>query len=416
MKDTLNLAFVSSKEYVPFLTVMLESIKANNRDSNLEFYILQNGFGEREKGLLAGVFAGEDNATFHYVPIDMERIGAVFGNSYAKYTAETCAKLFISWLIPEELDRILYLDIDMVVNASLRGLYEMDFEGKLLICCKEITAEYVPNRFAEVKSLLARFGPSYFNTGILLLSPREIRAQISMTDFTAAAEALEHKLPFVEQDIHNYVYRGKCKFVDPFLYNFHFIEYAFEVFGEKTAYEYAKAHSVVVHYLQKPWATGDVFFRQIYRLWWEYAAKTEFFTGWLLDMFTAMGGQLAQKRFDIKYFNVRDSAGGVTGALRRFFEARGCRSIGVYGIGVYGRLFMEHAPEGFSYTLFDRAVREHDGQPVFPPADIPAHTGLDLMVLTPANFEQLRYDLAKLTDAPVVTFDHIINQPYFYNL
>ncbi len=44
--------------------------------------------------------------------------------------AETCFRLCLPALLPDTLDRILYLEADMIATASLMPLYTLDFAGK----------------------------------------------------------------------------------------------------------------------------------------------------------------------------------------------------------------------------------------------------------------------------------------------
>ena len=49
---------------------------------------------------------------------------------YAKrYPVEIYFRLFASLYLPSSVDRVLYLDTDIVVINNLKELYEMDFSG-----------------------------------------------------------------------------------------------------------------------------------------------------------------------------------------------------------------------------------------------------------------------------------------------
>lgn len=53
----------------------------------------------------------------------------------SRYPRQIFYRLAAPLLLPEDLDRILYLDVDTLVINPLRELYAMEFAGNYYIAC-----------------------------------------------------------------------------------------------------------------------------------------------------------------------------------------------------------------------------------------------------------------------------------------
>ena len=84
---------------------------------------------------------------------------------------ESFYRLVLPEILPEEIERILYLDVDIVVNHSLKELYHTEFDGNALCACPEPFSgigvfQYRDEMFQEH----VREGFTYFNSGVLLMN------------------------------------------------------------------------------------------------------------------------------------------------------------------------------------------------------------------------------------------------------
>ena len=415
MREVMNLVFVSSKEYAQYLTVLIESIKRNNKEIFLNCYLLHKDIGDTEKEFLNKIFLEDKTGRINYISINEKYVKKIFGDNFGKYPLEACAKLFISWFVPEELERVLYLDIDMVVNGSLKELYNTPFDEKLIVACKEITAEGIPYDFIKEREHFKKFEKdTYINTGMMLLATKEIRKIIQIEDFQNAVAKLDNYLPYVEQDIHSYVYCGKVKYVDPFQYNFHFIECVFEVFEEKVSYEYAKKNMIIIHYLCKPWDWSGRFYREIYDIWWEYAAYTEFYPIWISKLIKGMREERRLRNFHDKIVLLEENGKKLSDVIKKYLTFHKYQKIGIYGAGNFGKLFLENAPKDYEYIFFDKVVRKLENYDVLEVECLNEYKDLDIVIFTPFLRENLKYEVMKKTSVKVISFEYIVDDAFFY--
>lgn len=98
----------------------------------------------------------------------------------AHYTIDTYTRLWAGEFFPDVVDRVLYLDADMVVIDSIAPLWRTDLEGALF------GAVDIPGSDRGVVQLKLPAGVGYFNAGMLLIDLkqwREVRALETVLDY-----------------------------------------------------------------------------------------------------------------------------------------------------------------------------------------------------------------------------------------
>jgi lipopolysaccharide biosynthesis glycosyltransferase len=85
------------------------------------------------------------------------------------YTIDTYTRLWAGDFFPEEVDRILYLDADIVVVGGIGPLWHTDLQGSLLGTVD------IPGAEQGVKLLGMRAEDGYFNAGVLLIDLKQWR-------------------------------------------------------------------------------------------------------------------------------------------------------------------------------------------------------------------------------------------------
>ena len=124
----------NSNYFLPAL-VLLRSLLLNNRwCENITVYVMYLELTEeeirrfsdaaREFGNGQAVFVRVTEDAFADAPLHLHWI-----------SRETYYRLLAQELLPESVERILYLDVDMIVCGSLEEFYWQDFEGNLLVAC-----------------------------------------------------------------------------------------------------------------------------------------------------------------------------------------------------------------------------------------------------------------------------------------
>ncbi len=111
--------------YIPQLAVSLVSMFSSNVKNKITTYIVSVGLDEADRNRLDEV-ARQFDRELTYILIDPSRVTKL--KAFFHLTHATFYRLFIPTILPE-LNKIIYLDCDIVVEADLAELWELDMNG-----------------------------------------------------------------------------------------------------------------------------------------------------------------------------------------------------------------------------------------------------------------------------------------------
>lgn len=278
----MNIAVAANEAFGKYLYVMLTSLLENNSASDkvCDIYLLSADFKDEQIDSIKNLVKSY-HQNFHFIHIDKSMFPVELPFS-EKITIETYFRLALPDLLPQDLERVLYLDVDLIVNQPLRELYEMDFEEKYFIACHDMTAisaQYVADSqlFAELRDTP---GFQYFNAGVLLFNLKKLREINSFQLIMSQAPGLKEHLKFHDQDLLNYIFWENIKYVDTKKFNL----VARSTFNMGYHYPWVKEHTVILHYAgSKPWDHKCVRY-DLEKFWWDYAKMTPYYTELLENM------------------------------------------------------------------------------------------------------------------------------------
>ncbi len=276
----MNIAVSINQAFIRYLHVMLVSLFENNREQELCVWLMSADLTE------AQVQTFHELAQSYGQELRFLRIGeGLFSKELPfteQITIETYFRLALPDLLPEELDRVLYLDADIIINQPLDEFYFTDFNGKSLCACRDVAAVSVTHvstspLFAELRQTP---GFTYFNAGVLLMNLKKLREKVSLEYFVQQALRLKDYLTYHDQDLLNYLFHDDVVYADEKRFNL-IIRPAC---NSGYTYDEVKSMAVILHYAgPKPWRHEEVRYG-LERFWWEYAKKTPYYVGLLEDI------------------------------------------------------------------------------------------------------------------------------------
>ena len=166
----MNIAYHSSNLFVPVLAVSMISLLSNNSDEKVNFFILEDNILEENKNQLMNMVE-PFGATITFIPMpninekyqlglkDVKNIW--FFNSYCR--------LFLYDILPETIDRVLYLDSDTIINSNISEFYHSELNDKCLLAIPDCLSK----SYYDALSVDTSF--QYCNSGVLLEDLSKIR-------------------------------------------------------------------------------------------------------------------------------------------------------------------------------------------------------------------------------------------------
>lgn len=260
---SVNVCASANSKYQKYLYVMLVSLFENNKDLRVNVYIMQRDFTFKDKSDLESL-ADKYNSRIIFIQVDEEDFNVL--PTTERYSLETYFRFKIPDLLPIDVDKVLYLDVDIIVDDSINELFEINIDGYFFAACRDMME---PELIRRKQHLFNRYDDlRYFNAGVMLWNLKEIREHVRFEDYINAGEKLGFDLPCVDQDILNYLYYNDTKYLDPLKYNYlmlHALDHVPEFDDTK-----------IFHFnWYAPWQVGPK--SDGYRIWWRYAELSPYY-------------------------------------------------------------------------------------------------------------------------------------------
>ena len=126
----------------------------------------------------------------------------------------------IGWgMLPETVDRILYLDVDIVVQKSLQELYNLDLGDRVFAVCEDIFGKINGFHEGNKRRLGIPEHRSYFNAGVMLVNVKALREGGEVDRILAQVYRDYERYEYNDQDVLNEMYMDRLIYVGWDRYN-----------------------------------------------------------------------------------------------------------------------------------------------------------------------------------------------------
>lgn len=221
MDDIINIAFTSDINYFTKLAIAILSIKKNMLEERVHIYVLTDSENKDSEYVrrINQMCSNNLEITFLFVGENVFEDYSILAPG-SHLTIATLYRLQLGRLLPESVDKLLFLDTDMLICSNLRPLYEEELDGMILGAVVEGADEdcdYLQNNasylFEYYESKEEAFH-LYFNAGTMLIDMKEFRKQ--NIGERCMKMLLEHpEFLLVDQDALNILCKKRIKYLDP---------------------------------------------------------------------------------------------------------------------------------------------------------------------------------------------------------
>jgi len=170
MNVMMNLAFICDENYVLPTIVAIKSLKQNkDLDSAYKIHVLASDITEKSRKLLCSL--AEDSIIIDILDLSQSEIIRKCRIEGLHVSTAALYKFSIAELFPE-IDKMLYLDGDVLIQKDLKELYKTNIENVYAAVVKD----YKPTIYKP--SQMEKLGvnhTAYFNSGVMLLNLKKLR-------------------------------------------------------------------------------------------------------------------------------------------------------------------------------------------------------------------------------------------------
>ena len=197
-RDTIEVMLVSDANYSAFLATTIVSILKNAApDDSLRFHIVDAGLEESDRAAIEGLKTLRAFETVYYAP-DLREYVKFLCDDISRFPAVVNYRLFAPSFLPETLDKIVYMDVDVVVLSSLREFWETPLNGFFLAATPDLNM-----RTSHRLAIGLDENYQYFNSGALLMNLKKWREDGITEKLMQIALDIKKEIEFPDQDALN---------------------------------------------------------------------------------------------------------------------------------------------------------------------------------------------------------------------
>ncbi len=119
----------------------------------------------------------------------------------------SAARFQVADVLPKQVNRCVYLDIDILAGADLAELFDLDLAGNPL---GMVRATYIPDHDKAYLRTIDLDPDVYCNAGVLLIDLEAWRREGAGSGLISTGRAMPPNIWFFDQDMLNTYFKGRC--------------------------------------------------------------------------------------------------------------------------------------------------------------------------------------------------------------
>jgi lipopolysaccharide biosynthesis glycosyltransferase len=251
LNTTVNLALAFDKGYITPFNVLLTSIFKNNRGNKIKIHVIATGVNEVEQRAIID-YAEKNGHEIAFYEVDHATISkfSLPDHEGAYLTAAVYYRLFFASLVPQDVDRLIYIDVDTLVVGNLAELAAADI-GHYPI------GAVIDTDMPVRTDLGIHSTEDYFNSGVMLIDrARWLEQKITEQCIQVIHDEPERIKQYADQDVLNMVLMNNWYKLDS-RFNLMRLYVPNEV--PKRDFNKFLADKIVVHFNgRKPWFKDSI--------------------------------------------------------------------------------------------------------------------------------------------------------------
>lgn len=250
----MHIACSINKEFTRHMCVMLKSLLINTKEKIVNVHILNTDLTEIEESYICEMFKEEKSITLYFYKVDstlIENIPIVAES----LTIETLYRILLPLTVSTEIDKILYIDSDIVIKSDVSEVFNIELGDYYLAAVPDIYEKILDTIKLDTIT-------DYFNAGFILINLKKWRDTNFFEKCIKFSIEFPERIQLADQDVLNGVLNGewyrlplKWNVVRNMIYN---TTPYYKYFDKKGVDEAIKNPSLI-HYssADKPWHFFD---------------------------------------------------------------------------------------------------------------------------------------------------------------
>lgn len=174
----MNVVYSSSDSYAEICGISIVSLFENNKDvEEINVYIIDNDISKLNKTRLENTANKYSRNLFFVNKIDLNK--KTNTNVYVgRWNIGTFYRLYLSSILPLTVERVIYIDCDMIIRNSLENVYKIDLGDCLVAGADDCRSDLYRDDIG------CKHGTVYINNGFMLIDLKKWREENVEERFT----------------------------------------------------------------------------------------------------------------------------------------------------------------------------------------------------------------------------------------
>lgn len=215
-----------SSHYINIYLMYIETELSNQDLEHISNYVNKIGNGK----IIPVLF---DAKHLEGMPVT-DNVGDFFG-------MEAYSRIFCAFELPETVEKILYLDADMICTGDISELYNIDFDNKIWVACRDNGIQ--PK---DLERLELPLDYKYINSGMLLINVKKLRQDYTEKQIVTLIRENKDVLIYPDQDFINKIFKNDIKIINS----------KYNLVAKDIRYKDLNEKPLIIHYAgsAKPWS------------------------------------------------------------------------------------------------------------------------------------------------------------------
>jgi len=205
--EKINILVAADDNYAKYCAVMLTSLLENNKDENIDVYLMSAGLNEQNEKILRNIVE---------IKYNQRLIIAIINQAYFRdfplrkcdhISIATYFRLICTDVLPKTLNKILYLDCDIIVRDSIRELWNYNIDEYGLAA----TLDPCWTQGNKYERLELNPDNGYFCAGVMLINLKTWKTSNVKERSIEILKKMKDNLLLHDQDILNIIFAKKWK-------------------------------------------------------------------------------------------------------------------------------------------------------------------------------------------------------------
>lgn len=206
----MNIVINTDDNYIQHAMAMLCSLYENNSGHDITIHVLQKDLSEKSRNYITGLSLRYGNKAVFYTVDEQPLYGVQFRKNRPLSMA-AYYRLMLSSVLPQGIDKVLYLDCDIIVVRDIKEIFEIEIEDYALAA----SLDRFPYTQQHRLQLHMEVGERTFCSGIMLVNLRYWREHHVEPGLLEYAKRHRKEIHLHDQDVLNYFFKKKWFLLPP---------------------------------------------------------------------------------------------------------------------------------------------------------------------------------------------------------